>query len=88
MKPFWYWFCWVLMFTLDRIPRYGRLYIMKRPVGVTTMEQLRKIQTVKVWEWQRRGLWGFHLVRKMGMMWPFFQEAQWRRDEKNRRSAS
>lgn len=89
MKPFWYRFCWVLMFTLDRIPRYGRLYSYQKPDGIDIVTAIRRgaVVRVKEWRFQRRGLWGLHLVLSMGMMWDFIRETEWRRAERNRRSA-
>lgn len=90
MKPFWYWFCMALCL-LDRIPRYGRVYLLQCPYGMRLSEAFEQdlVRRVKQWRWQRSGLWGFHLLVRLGMLWDFCLEREWRQiQEQTRRSGS
>lgn len=54
-------FCW-LVSQLDRIPRYGRYY---------TLRSDREISDKPHWMFMRKGLWGFYLLDRIDLLWPY-----------------
>lgn len=84
MKPFWFRFCLVLMFTLDWIPGYCRYYTLTRPI--VSGGRLR-FPRERHWGWQWHALWGFRLMGRMGMTGAWINECERRDEEENPSSA-
>lgn len=75
MRSGWYQLCWVIH-QLDRIPRYGRLYEIRR---------LARGERVSRWSFRRNGCWGMRLLIKFGMLDAYIDESQYRALLKHRR---
>lgn len=58
------WLCRLIL-KLDRIPRYGRLYIWKRE---------RQGWSQPIWKYQKRGMWGFYLLDNIGWLHDYMDE--------------
>lgn len=58
-------FCWIVL-QLDRIPRYGRLYKWDSKNSRTFKKP--------IWKFMKNGRWGFHLLDKMNLLWPYIYE--------------
>lgn len=58
-----YWFCRAA-FYLDRIPRYGRIYTLKKDEIIGPH-----------WEYMKNGLWGTHLLDRLNLLWKYIDYA-------------
>jgi hypothetical protein len=56
-------FCWTIM-RLDYIPRYGRMYRTVEPIRVGKPI----VWTKPEWHYMKRGLWGFRLLNRIGLL--------------------
>jgi hypothetical protein len=64
---------------LDRIPRYGRHYVLKG----TDPETLDLIVGPTVWSWHKYGYWGLNLLDDLGLMWAYIDTTSpWEEEEK------
>jgi hypothetical protein len=88
VNPIAYRFCWLLMYTLDRIPGYCRYYTIMRPVNQGPGWVPRFDDLDKHWSWNWSARWGFRLVCRLRLIDAFADESDRRCDERNRRSGS
>lgn len=64
---------------LDRIPRYGRFYPVKKPDGT----RYRPLSSAPAqWRWQKRGRWGMNLLIKWKLFFDFLDEYERRHPSK------
>ena len=61
---------WIIQ--LDRIPRYGRTYVVIPPSEPEGNFSRGPAQ----WTWQRHGHWGLNLLNKLGWLWEYVDENQ------------
>jgi hypothetical protein len=71
------WILCSLIARLDRIPRYGRLYPLRPRDPDNLVGPAR-------WTWQRRGHWGLNLLNRLGLLWQYIDEAEWRHNAASR----
>jgi hypothetical protein len=58
-----------MILVLDYLPRYGRLFVLSDRIPVDGPIPPRK----KTWSWQRRGMWGFYILMRMGLLFPYLK---------------
>jgi hypothetical protein len=63
-------FCYAVMY-LDHIPRYGRLYRMDTKLSEYEGEGFPP--RTRIWRYQPMGRWGWNLLNKMGLLWPYLK---------------
>ena len=87
MKPFWFWFCEVAVYSLDRVPGFCRYYTVpnlmlsaKRPPHRAEMEVH--------WEWRWHAYWGVRLLSRLGMLDHWADELEHRRRDKSQNPSS
>ncbi len=62
-------FCWTVL-KLDYIPRYGRLYSIELgKVGGRTRIVSKSVK----WKYQKFGRWGFNMLVKLKLLWPYLK---------------
>lgn len=88
MNPIAYRFCWLMMYTLDRIPGYCRYYTVTRPASPAPDWVPRFADMQAHWTWQRHAEWGFRLINRLGLIDAFADESDRRYEERNRSSGS
>lgn len=63
-----FWAACAVVFQLDRIPAYRRYYTWIRPEDRTSVKH--HFEPVQ-WRFTRNGRWGFNLLRRVGLLWPY-----------------
>ena len=72
-----FWACtWVMQ--LDRIPRYGRVYMYTKPGG----GHYELDEMPCKWVWQRKGCWGMNFLDRINLFWRYFDELERRQSTK------
>jgi hypothetical protein len=79
MKPFWFWFCGAVMYTLNWVPGYSRYYILEPYEG-----ELDDIAWIKrpSWQWEWHAQWGFRLLAHMDILGDYADEVAYREEQR------
>lgn len=61
---------------LEYIPAVRRVYILDFDAWVEAGGDHESFITETHWEWMWRGLWGFNLLSRWGLLWPYIDHGQ------------